>query len=464
MRDVGVCPTSGGFPNAQTALRRVAPLGSTLRGMTKRCSFWVVLPLLVMGCEGQVGTLDSEETSSSDASTHGDGAPADAASEEGPDSMVDASTDATSSADADPSERRVGVFIAQGDIGRTTISCDDGRSWVADRSWDAEGHPRLCGSTEAVYCFRDGAGCSYLNRDGECATSADCDCGHHPGFAKGIAFGDGYFVATWGWGYPGQIMRSRDGVSWEPALDGHSFGGIAYGAGHFVAASRSPMVSSDAGESWVDGGEADFRNDDGSIMWSVRSFGFADYEEGRFVAVAEAPDRDILVSSDGGASWWRPSVIPADCARGTNSYGSILYGNGVILITDLSGNACRSTDGGETWSVSSVAEEGQLTAHAVFTGEEFVVFMNGSMFRSADGASWSETEMTTPRRLGPVAYSPDTGTFVAVGSVWDGYEDQRFLRSGDGLSWEVLSDSAGPGGHPIFHIGFGEAEPSADCP
>ena len=38
------------------------------------------------------------------------------------------------------------------------------------------------------------------------------------------------------------------------------------------------------------------------------------------------------------------------------------------------------------------------------------------------------------------------------------------MRSDDGANWEVLGDGAFTGGHPIFEMAFGWAEPSDLCP
>jgi hypothetical protein len=70
--------------------------------------------------------------------------------------------------------------------------------------------------------------------------------------------------------------------------------------------------------------------------------------------------------------------------------------------------------------------------------------------------------MTTPMRIGPVARS-DGGTFVAISNIWNAYAQQSFLRSTDGLTWEVLPKGAFLGSHPIFYMTFGYAEPSAAC-
>jgi hypothetical protein len=66
--------------------------------------------------------------------------------------------------------------------------------------------------------------------------------------------------------------------------------------------------------------------------------------------------------------------------------------------------------------------------------------------------------------LGAVAQSEATGTFAANGRVWSGYEDQSFWRSSNGVDWEQLPAGSFTGGHYIFEMAFGWAEPSELCP
>lgn len=373
----------------------------------------------------------------------------------------DSTADGSDTTDTDPNAGRVPMFVAQGMIGRTVVSCDDGHTWVADRAWEAEADPLLCGNADPIRCWE--SGCSYL-ANGECTTVAsECDCGHHPGFSKGIAFGNGYFVATWGWGYSGSVRRSTDGVHWEETLtDDVTFGGLAFGSNRFVASSRNPRFSED-GAGWMAGQEADFHGPDGEIAWSVRRFGYADYDTGRFVATA-SPPQSVLVSADGGDTWWAPSSIPDACLTDMSTYGGIAAGNGVIVGVGQLGVACRSTDGGDTWTQTFVGND-NLLGHLLWTGSEFVVWAPGMRYTSPDGQRWLETP-TAPEGvwIGPAAHSEATGSFVAVSRVWDGYQAQTFLRSDDGIAWEVLPPGAFSGGHPIFEIAFGYGEPSEACP
>jgi hypothetical protein len=70
----------------------------------------------------------------------------------------------------------VPVFVAQGHQGRITRSCDDGQTFPFDHSNDDE-----------FRCFID----------------AEHDCDHSELAGRGLAFGQGSFVAAWGWGHPG---------------------------------------------------------------------------------------------------------------------------------------------------------------------------------------------------------------------------------------------------------------------
>ena len=199
-----------------------------------------------------------------------------------------------------------------------------------------------------------------------------------------------------------------------------------------MLASREPQWSTD-GANWTLGGVADFKEADGDIMWSVRRFAYADHDGGRFIAVASGESRDMLVSSDGGASWWRPERIPPDCAIGVGTYGDILYGNGIIVIIDYEGNACRSTDGGHTWTVSPIGAE-WIVAQGVWTGSEFMTWADGARFTSSDGVSdrrpkSSHARWLQARRAACLARSSITEGLKAAQSIArEGSQRESFAR------------------------------------
>lgn len=338
------------------------------------------------------------------------------------------------------------VFVAQGHAGRTIVSCDDGHTWVANHSDD-----------DSIVCFSDGF-----------------DCDHTPGAGRGITFAQGYFVATFGWGQPGSVRRSKNGVDWETTLEGQTFAGVAFGAGTFMLGGRPPYLSTDAGATWAPGGDVD------SAEWNVRRSGFAAHDGGRFVLAFGSNANDINVSADLGATWARPAALPPACAGDMQWSGGIEYGNGVMVIVGGTGVACRSTDGGDTWTEAPVG--GELTAQLVWTGTEFVTWgrtadFTPALFRSSDGAAWTVTPTVVRRQNadGTISESPgptvgavgrsDAGTFVAVNGGWQvWYDQQEFYRSADGITWDALPQGAFVGSHPIQFIAFGRTDPGVACP
>jgi hypothetical protein len=366
-----------------------------------------------------------------DAST-GDGGRPDSSTPSDTGATPDTGSPSDGSADtAPPDDGRNGVFLLQGHAGRTAISCDDGLSWVADQSLDDE-----------IRCFSDGF-----------------DCDHHPGSAKGVTYGAGYFWATFGWGMPGGISRSADGVVWEVMLDGTTFGGIAYGEDRVMGTARAPQWSDDQGATW--------NVEDASILdlWNVRRGGFAAHDGGRFVMVGSDGDViSVVVSSDGGATWAIPTTLPAECGAGVQTRGGIEYGNGAIVIVGGDGIACRSTDGGATFTPHPITDG--VESQTVWDGTHFRVWSAGARWESTDGATWTSTA-TTPNnlRIGPVAVSPETGTLVAVDGQWmQWYGEQDFWRStDDGVTWTSLGRGT-HGGHPARFLTYGRALPSTVCP
>lgn len=382
------------------------------------------VPGSAAGPDGRDGRVDP------DGGLPGDGgappAPLDAAAPAPP----DAGTGEGSGDAGPPPENGFPIFVAQGHVGRTTVSCDDGRTWVADQSMDDE-----------LRCFEDGA-----------------DCDHHPGAAKGIVYGGNRFFATFGWGPPGSVQRSRDGVSWTSLTEETRFGGIAFGNGTLVLGSRRAARSTDGGETISDG------IDTGLAVHNVRRLGFGEVDGGRFLLYGSSGGAsDLVLSSDGGASWWHPEDRPADC-KSSQTSGGIVSGGGVLLLASGDAQVCRSADGGDTWTVVDLP--GSSNAQVVWTGDGFRTWGTGVTFFSPDGETWTEGT-TTPAnlRIGAVARSPETGTIVAVRGGWrTWYEDQVFYRSTDGgTTFEALPDGAYVGSHPIRFIAFGRGARPAAC-
>lgn len=356
-----------------------------------------------------------------------------------------------------PGVRTAPVFFAAGDVGRTTFSCDRGQSWTGNRSYDLEGDPLVCGEVQPVTCYDDASGCQLLNGENCEQQAIDCDCDHHPGAVQGIAHGDGWWVASWGWGPPGSVRRSQDGVTWESVVEGTAFGGLAYGNGTFLAGDRQPLVSSDGGATWTEAAAADFQAANGETISNVRQVAFAQAVGGHFVAIATSADNlDIMLSSDEGASWWRPEQRPEACLQ--NNQG-ILSSPETIVLLGADGDVCTSVDGGQSWYIGAEFAAG---GPGVWDGTRFRTWNGGTAYTSDDGLSWTAEPMVPELSLGTVAVDPSTGAMVAVRGGWQNwYERQEFYRSDDGVNWTVLDGAAFEGSHRIRHIAFAEAQTGA---
>jgi hypothetical protein len=256
------------------------------------------------------------------------------------------------------------------------------------------------------------------------------------------------------------VLRSDDGVTWSPVVEGTAFGWVIYGHGTYLAGQRySPQRSTDGGQTWTVSVDPAMTLADGGTDYHVRKAGFAPYGSGRWIFVG---NEDVILSSDAGDSWWHPVVVPRSCA-GAN--GGVAYGNGTLVIGSGTDIACASADGGETWAEVSVTGSTSLSTPVVWDGSQFVVWSESDDMRwtSPDGESWTGAPIATPIDFGSVAANPETGTFVAESGGWmRWYEQQSMYRSTDGLTWTEITGF--PGGHDLRDLQFGHLAPSATCP
>lgn len=399
------------------------PLTQSLQDMTRRAS---ILFIAVTSCSGQLGDNAADDaattspagdsTPTSDTASADDTAPSDSAIED--------------TAPARPTT--VPMFLAIGKLGRSTVSCDDGRTWIADRSEVPDG-----------VCWND-------------ASPKNIECDHHAWSSVGLLNAKEHVLATFGWGYAGMVRRTADGITWEDVLPGHTFAGLAYGNGRVVANDRSPWASSADGAkgSWEVAGSIE------SSVWNVRRIGFVPGGSGRFIVTLESGDaRDIVLSDDNGKTFRSAKTRPAACAHWVSE---ILHSKGVTVIVQNDGSVCRSTDRGDTWTHKSVT--GSFSSNGLVVDDAFVVWEGSTRYVSTDGESWKSALGTAGVIVGAVARS-SAGTYAAIKGGWSNwYDKQQFYRSADGLTWETLPSTAFKQGHPITHVAFAEMRPSAECP
>lgn len=325
------------------------------------------------------------------------------------------------------------IFVAGGYRGRTTISCDDGASWVANHSDD----------------------------DSVCPNH---DCGEVFNTITGVTYGDGYFYISRGWGMPGNVLRSQDGVGWTQIFTGHQFGGVAYGGGTLV-------IGSGWQEAWysTNGGQTvtkaqDFSGLLGGNTGTIRSVSYHPYGGGRFILIPDDGSgmRKFAVSKDGGKTYTLGTAAQEICASRVTDVVS--GGNIIVSISEETGYACRSLDGGATWAGKQISTNG-LSRQLAWTGTEFIVYGGGSGYRSSDGDTWTKFAVSPANlRFGALARSSTSGTFVATTPYGTDYGAQAFYRSTDGTTWSTLAAGKFVGSHLIEHMAFGHGQHSAACP
>ena len=365
----------------------------------------------------------------------------------------------TATAGGGATANQVPVFVAVGKQWRRAISCDDGRTWVNDTSVD-DTWPQ----NERYRCFSP-----FTLPDGGMANT---DCDHNAYSSTALGYANGVFLQQTGWGAPGRIFRSTNGVDWAQVDMGANATDVMFDENRFIIATRSSRRSDDLGATWQMNGTIDVANGANTI-WNIRG-GIAG--GGVYLVTAQdGTNLDFAYSADRGLTWQRPTMVGGGRVD-TCGAGHPAYGNGVFVTVtwNQAMNAsivCRSGDGARTWSSTTLMGE-YMESRPLWTGTEFMVWSNGRVHRSSDGITWASANTQTRRNgmtssgpnIGAVARSAN-GTFVATRGGWQvWYDQQRFYRSTDGVLWDELGSGTHEQGHPITAIGAGFATRSSVCP
>jgi hypothetical protein len=338
--------------------------------------------------------------------------------------------DATNSLDS-LSHVNVKVFLASGNVGRTVMSCDDGNTWIHDQSDD------------------DTVNCNTV------------DCNNSATAAHGLDAGNGWFFANYGWSQNGSVRRSQDGVNWQ-TLRADGWGdGLGYAKNILLLNWSTWFTSLDTGLSW-----GILQSSPASQLTHPKLVRSND----TFFAMGQAAPA-LALSVDGGQSWQVPAGFQPEWT------GHIAKGNGIIVslgvLTTVGnpnvGYEAYSTDGGTTWQTQQLFSANAIWAGPIYDGTQFVAWANGNVWKSADGASWTQTPlviqgtgaMTADKMAEPVAYNATTGTYVAIPNIpGNSYSSQQAYRSADGVTWTLLDAKHFSGGHPLVDLVVGDMDSS----
>ncbi len=315
------------------------------------------------------------------------------------------------------------IFIGSGHVGRTVMSCDDGLSWINDRS-----------DVGAI--------------TGDHSASA----------SRGIDAGNGYIYANYGWGYNGSVRRSQDGINWTVIHDGTWGGGIAYGKDYLFHGAEGGKwyTSNNNGTSWVQLISADIGNIN-------NQFDYPSFTRLNDKIFASGRNQKLGISYDQGRTW---KLITAGLLGNTEKR-TFAEGNGVIVSFSYDsiineGNVSRSTDNGQTWTGFML---GGSWTQIVFNGTQFVGWSRGQTWKSSDGLTWTSTPTKIDGINAPswwtatTQYNPKTGTYVSILNAWGNeYDKQKAYRSKDGISWTTLDSTKYKGGSTMKSMIVGEID------
>jgi len=326
---------------------------------------------------------------------------------------ADPSTGTDGGTPVDP--RRVPMFLAAGQGGRTLVSCDDGRSWIYEQIVDPTSAPDEDGGPYSV---------------------------------SGLIYDKGLFIGTYGHGTDHTTIRvSPDGVDWEeviptdtvvpePALgivsiDGRLYTGSTYSDNAYDWLETDPLSTGTVNIRGMTAG-------DGTVVAAGDAFG------------------EVFYSDDRGENWSpAENIADAECTGNFYRLGGLSFGNGVFLLVYGNGSACRSIDGGRNWTRAPIGAE--IGGQVIWTGSDFFAVSGDSGYRSPDGVDWTPVAFSPPQINAQRLAISDAGTYVTVNR-----EGNAFYRSEDGVTWEPATAPAS--GNQIILLTFGQGVPSAECP
>jgi hypothetical protein len=309
---------------------------------------------------------------------------------------------------SEPKDEGVPMFVAVGWGGRRVMSCDLGRTWIADQ---------------------------------QIAPEAD-DNWHRSYTPKGLTFGGGKFIFLTGWGTDSMAHVSTNGIDWTSQQLDTAYGGIGYDQGRFVLVGNRHLSASE----------------DGAATWKVLSdvpTPTADRETAAFDKVwAAGADGSAAFRLAGSDKWVSMPNCTGSRHTSIGITGGFAAGLGVLVSVGDQGNTCAvDLASGAGRGAGTIGTK--ISGRVAFLGNAFWLANGNAIYTSTNGVAWSQRALPQGVRFDLVARS-NSGTYVGVSADGD-----RFYYSDDGENWKAGS---GPSGNGLLRVVFGYGAPSSKCP
>ena len=240
--------------------------------------------------------------------------------------------------------------------------------------------------------------------------------------------------------YNGNVHRSTDGVSWQPAsprLDQVIAVAVSpdYGADHTVFVATGYM----AGHG-VQGGHV-YRTTDGGDSWRempdlvfLQALALSpDYAHDQTVfAVSAYPyGGGVCRSTDRGESWTRVKLARSGILALSPAYAA----DGIVFTASFD-HLLRSADRGDTWTpvFSGAVRALVLSSHFAMDRIAYLV-SEGDLYRSSDaGLTWQMVTTDLPAPPSILAFGPDNALYASTES------GGVYLSTDGGHHWETVGD------------------------
>jgi len=296
------------------------------------------------------------------------------------------------------------MFVAVGRGGRRIMSCDKGRTWVANKFVSTE--------------------------DGEHSTFTP----------KGLTYANGTFVFLSGWGNPSTTWISRNGVDWIEQKHQNGFAGLGVDDGQFILVGGNNQQSSkDNGNTWT------------KLNTVASGLG---REAAAFDGIwAAGSDGQARVLRKGSASWVPIGGCIGGRHGGIGADGGFTAGLGVMLSVGNEGDVCGVNVATGT-AIAASKLNAEVRGKPAFVGDGFMIATGDKIFSSTNGTNWTSRTLPMNVRIDLIARN-GLGTYVGLS-----LDGKSFFYSDDGVSWIKANAPAGNG---MVAVSAGAGSPSALC-